>query len=147
MLTELTEVSPQETADEIVDIFSQSEPSQLVSVCVSPALICLSPGRTLQMLQHLEDTAGVSVALTIVMATMALRVDDLPQYTQLMDRHTEVRGSATHTVCKKVGGASNKVQRLNHNTENKKQHSMVWPPGTAKGGCQKKLCFFYGMET
>lgn len=59
-------------------------------MCVSPALINVSPGRTLQMLQHLEDTAGVSVALTIVMATLALRMDDLPQYTQLMDRHTEV---------------------------------------------------------
>lgn len=90
-LIEETEHSlSQETADEIVDIFSQSEPSQLVSVCVSPALISVSPGRTLQMLQHLEDTAGVSVALTIVMATMALRMDDLPQYTQLMDRHTEM---------------------------------------------------------
>lgn len=91
---DLTKVPLQETADEIVDIFSQSEPSQLVSVCVSPALINVSPGRTLQMMQHLEDTAGVSVALTIVMATMALRMDDLPQYTQLMDRHTEVGVSA-----------------------------------------------------
>lgn len=84
----------QETADEIVDIFSQSEPSQLVSVCVSPALINISPSRTLQILQHLEDTIGVSVLLTIVMATMSLLMDDLPQYTQLMDRHTEVRVSA-----------------------------------------------------
>lgn len=63
-------------------------------MCVSPALISVSPGRTLQRLQHLEDTAGVSVALTIVMATMALRMDDLLQYTQLMDRHTEVGVSA-----------------------------------------------------
>lgn len=52
------------------------------------------------MLQHLEDTAGVSVALTIVMATMALRMDDLPQYTQLMDRHTEVGVSAAECVQK-----------------------------------------------
>lgn len=83
----------QETADEIVDIFSVSEPSQLVSVCVSPALINISPSRTLQILQNLEDTAGVSVILTIVMATMSLHMDDLPQYTQLMDRHTEVKVS------------------------------------------------------
>lgn len=83
----------QETADEIIDIFSQSEPSQLVSVCVSPALINISPSRTLQILQHLEDTTGVTVILTIVMATMSLLMDDLPQYTQLMDRHTEVRVS------------------------------------------------------
>lgn len=107
-----SEVSVQETADEIVDIFSQSEPSQLVSVCVSPALINISPGRTLQMLQHLEDTAGVSVALTIVMATMALRIDDLPQYTQLMDRHMEVRGSATDCVQK--GGRSFRFFQQRH---------------------------------
>lgn len=70
-------------------------------------MINVSPGKTLQLLQHLEDTVGVSVALTIVMATMALRVDDLPQYTQLMDRHTEVRVSATVTVCKEVARERN----------------------------------------
>lgn len=64
----------------------------MVSVCVSPALVNISPARTLQILQHVEDTAGVSVTLTITMATMLLLLDDLPQYTQLMDRHTEVRG-------------------------------------------------------
>lgn len=82
----------QETADEIIDIFSQSEPSQLVSVCVSPSMVNINPARTLQILQHLEDTVGVSVTLTITMATMALRLDDLVQYTQLIARHAEVRG-------------------------------------------------------
>lgn len=81
----------QETADEVVDIFSQSEPSQLVGVCISQSMVNISPARTLQILQHLEDTMGVSVTLTITMATMALRLDDLAQYTQLMGRHAEVR--------------------------------------------------------
>lgn len=81
----------QETADEVVDIFSQSEPSQLVGVCISQSMVNISPARTLQILQHLEDTVGVSVTLTITMATMALRLDDLAQYTQLMGRHAEVR--------------------------------------------------------
>lgn len=34
---------------------------------------------------------GVSVSLTITMATMMLRLGDLQQYTQLMERHAEVR--------------------------------------------------------
>lgn len=94
-------ISPflQETADEVIDIFSQSEPSQLVSMCISPAMVNLSPARTLPILQHLEDTAGVSVTLTITMATMMLLLDDLPQYTRLMDRHSEVKGSVCVCVC------------------------------------------------
>lgn len=82
----------QATADEVVDIFSQSDPLQLVSVCVSPSMVNISPARTLQILQQLEDTMGVSVTLTITMATMTLHLGDLAQYTQLMGRHTEVRG-------------------------------------------------------
>lgn len=34
---------------------------------------------------------GVSVTLTITMATMALHLGDLAQYAQLIGRHTEVR--------------------------------------------------------
>lgn len=82
----------QEAADELIDIFSLSEPSELVRVCASPSMINISPARTLQILQHLEDTAGVSVPLTITMATMLLRLEDVHQYTELMNRHAEVRG-------------------------------------------------------
>lgn len=64
-----------------------------MSVCVSPSMVNIDPARTLQILQHLEDTMGVSVTLTITMATMTLRLDDLPQYTQLMGRHAEVGGT------------------------------------------------------
>ncbi|XP_008282511.1 BLOC-2 complex member HPS3 isoform X3 [Stegastes partitus] len=80
----------QEVADEVIDIFSQSEPSQLISVCASPSMINISPARTLQILQRLEDTTGVSVPLTITMATLMLRLGDLPQYIQLMERHAEM---------------------------------------------------------
>ncbi|KAF1385369.1 hypothetical protein PFLUV_G00107040 [Perca fluviatilis] len=90
LLEETEQILSQETADEVIDIFSQSEPSQLVSVCASPPVINISPAQTLQVLQHLEATAGVSVPLTITMATMMLRLDDLPQYRQLMERHAEM---------------------------------------------------------
>ncbi|XP_068175639.1 BLOC-2 complex member HPS3 [Antennarius striatus] len=80
----------QETADDIIDIFSQSEPSQLVSVCVSPVMVNVSPARTLQVLRRAEAAAGVSVTRTITMATMMLLLGDLPQFTQLLERHTEM---------------------------------------------------------
>ncbi|XP_070765076.1 BLOC-2 complex member HPS3-like [Enoplosus armatus] len=90
LLEETEQSLSREAADEVIDIFSQSEPSQLVSVCASPPMINHSPARTLQILQHLEDTVGVSVPLTIAMATMMLLLDDLPQHTQLMERHAEM---------------------------------------------------------
>ncbi|XP_035502478.1 Hermansky-Pudlak syndrome 3 protein isoform X3 [Scophthalmus maximus] len=90
-LFEETEQSlSQESADEVVDIFSQSDPSELISVCASPSMVNIGPARTLRILHHLEATAGVSVPLTITMATMMLRLEDLPRYTQLMDRHAEM---------------------------------------------------------
>lgn len=54
-------------------------------------MVNISPARTLQILQHLEYTMGVSVTLTITMATMALHLGDLAQYAQLIGRHSEVR--------------------------------------------------------
>ncbi|XP_073332742.1 BLOC-2 complex member HPS3 isoform X2 [Pagrus major] len=90
LLEETEQSLSQEEADQVIDIFSQSEPSQLVSVCASPPMVNISPERTLQILQRLEDTAGVSVPLTITMATMMLLLDDVPQYTQLMERHAEM---------------------------------------------------------
>ncbi|XP_077572733.1 BLOC-2 complex member HPS3 isoform X1 [Stigmatopora nigra] len=90
LLEETDQQLSQEAADEVVDIFSQSEPSQLINACASPTMTNVNPTRTLQILQHLEDSVGVSVAMTITMATMLLRLDDLPQYTHLMERHAEM---------------------------------------------------------
>ncbi|XP_019741406.1 BLOC-2 complex member HPS3 isoform X2 [Hippocampus comes] len=90
LLEETDQHLAQEAADEVIDIFSQSEPSQLIAACASPTMTNVSPDRTLRILQHLEASAGVSVALTITMATMALRLDDLAQYAQLMERHAEM---------------------------------------------------------
>ncbi|XP_034736557.1 Hermansky-Pudlak syndrome 3 protein isoform X3 [Etheostoma cragini] len=90
LLEETEQILSQEAADKVLDIFSQSEPSQLVSVCASPPMINISPAQALQVLQHLEATAGVSVPLTITMATMMLRLDDLPRYRELMERHAEM---------------------------------------------------------
>uniref|UniRef100_A0A4W6F700 HPS3 biogenesis of lysosomal organelles complex 2 subunit 1 n=1 Tax=Lates calcarifer TaxID=8187 RepID=A0A4W6F700_LATCA len=90
LLEETEQTLNQESADEVIDIFGQSDPSELITVCASPSMINVSPARTLQILQRLEDTAGVSVPLTITMATMMLRLDDLPQYTQLINRHAEM---------------------------------------------------------
>ncbi|KAJ0032807.1 hypothetical protein NQD34_002888 [Periophthalmus magnuspinnatus] len=90
LLEETQQTLDQEAADEVIDIFSQSEPSQLVGVCSSPIMVHVSPARTLAILGHLEDSVGVSVTLTIAMATLALRLDDRAQYRQLMDRHSEM---------------------------------------------------------
>ncbi|XP_017294897.1 Hermansky-Pudlak syndrome 3 protein isoform X2 [Kryptolebias marmoratus] len=90
LLEETDESLSQEAADEVIEIFSQSEPSLLVNVCASPCMMSTSPARALQILQHLENTGGVSVPLTITMATMMLRLGDLPQYTELMERHAEM---------------------------------------------------------
>ncbi|XP_028299409.1 BLOC-2 complex member HPS3 isoform X3 [Gouania willdenowi] len=91
-LLEETEHSlTQEAADEVINIINQSEPSMLVEVCCSPAMTNISPDRTLRILRHLEDTAGVSVPVTIAMATMMLRLGDLPQFKQLMERHAEMQ--------------------------------------------------------
>lgn len=91
-------MSPQEEADEVINIFSQSEPSLLVNVCASPCMRNISVARTLQILKHLEDTAGVSVPLTITMATLMLRQGDLLRYTELMERHAEVRMNALYIL-------------------------------------------------
>ncbi|GAA6219560.1 Hermansky-Pudlak syndrome 3 protein [Lates japonicus] len=90
LLEETEQTLSQESADEVIEIFGQSDPSELITVCASPSMINVSPARTLQILQRLEDTAGVSVPLTITMATMMLRLDNLPQYTQLINRHAEM---------------------------------------------------------
>ncbi|MEQ2197650.1 hypothetical protein XENOCAPTIV_001522, partial [Xenoophorus captivus] len=66
------------------------EPSMLVSVCASPCMMNVDPAATLQMLQHLEDTSGVSVPLTITMATMMLRLGNMARHTELMERHAEM---------------------------------------------------------
>uniref|UniRef100_A0A3Q0T840 HPS3 biogenesis of lysosomal organelles complex 2 subunit 1 n=1 Tax=Amphilophus citrinellus TaxID=61819 RepID=A0A3Q0T840_AMPCI len=90
LLEETEQSLSQEAADEVIDIFSQSEHLMLVSVCASPCMINVSPARTLQILQNLEDSVGVSVSLTITMAAMMLHLGDLQQYTQLMERHAEM---------------------------------------------------------
>lgn len=89
-------MSNQEDADEVTRIFSQSEPSMLVSACASPCMMNVDPATTLQILQRLEETAGVSVPLTITMATMMLRLGNMAQYTELMERHAEVFILHTH---------------------------------------------------
>ncbi|XP_023195982.1 Hermansky-Pudlak syndrome 3 protein isoform X2 [Xiphophorus maculatus] len=90
LLEETDQILGQEDADEVTRIFSQSEPSMLVSACASPCMMNVDPAATLQILQRLEETAGVSVPLTITMATMMLRLGNMAQYTELMERHAEM---------------------------------------------------------
>ncbi|XP_059922179.1 Hermansky-Pudlak syndrome 3 protein isoform X3 [Gadus macrocephalus] len=90
LLEETDQILSQEAADEIIDIFSQTEPSQLVTVCASPAMADVSPAKVLRRLQHLEQATGISVPLTVTMATMSLRLDDLRRYTELMEKHAEM---------------------------------------------------------
>ncbi|KAK7888613.1 hypothetical protein WMY93_024173 [Mugilogobius chulae] len=91
LLEETQQILSQEAADEVIDIFSQSEPLQLMGVCSSPIMVHVSPSRTLEILGRLEESAGVSVTLTITMATLALRLDNRTLYRQLMDRHSEMQ--------------------------------------------------------
>uniref|UniRef100_A0A3P9DGU2 HPS3 biogenesis of lysosomal organelles complex 2 subunit 1 n=1 Tax=Maylandia zebra TaxID=106582 RepID=A0A3P9DGU2_9CICH len=108
-------LSLQEAADQVIDIFSQSEPVMLISMCTSPCMINVSPARTLQILQNLEDSVGVSVSLTITMATMMLRLGDLQQYTQLMERHAEmllVYGFIEEPRLLLYGGCANQHRRV-----------------------------------
>uniref|UniRef100_A0A096LR47 HPS3 biogenesis of lysosomal organelles complex 2 subunit 1 n=1 Tax=Poecilia formosa TaxID=48698 RepID=A0A096LR47_POEFO len=90
LLEETDQSLSQEDADEVTRIFSQSEPSMLVSVCASPCMMNVDPAATLQILQRLEETAGEAVPLTITMATMMLRLGNMAQYTELMERHSEM---------------------------------------------------------
>lgn len=90
LLEETEQILSQEDADEVTNIISQSEPSTLVGVCASPCMINADPAATLRVLQRLEDTTGVSVPLTITMATMTLRLGDVAQYSELMERHAEM---------------------------------------------------------
>ncbi|KAK0134912.1 Hermansky-Pudlak syndrome 3 protein [Merluccius polli] len=90
LLEEVDQILSQEAADEIIDIFSQTEPSQLVTVCASPAMAQVSSAKVLQRLHHLEQATGMSVPLTLTMATMALRLDDSRRYTELMEKHAEM---------------------------------------------------------
>ncbi|XP_014903091.1 BLOC-2 complex member HPS3 isoform X3 [Poecilia latipinna] len=90
LLEETDQSLSQEDADEVTRIFSQSEPSMLVSVCASPCMMNVDPAATLQILQRLEKTAGEAVPLTITMATMMLRLGNMAQYTELMERHSEM---------------------------------------------------------
>ncbi|XP_056132154.1 Hermansky-Pudlak syndrome 3 protein isoform X2 [Lampris incognitus] len=90
LLEETDQVLSQETAGEVAEVFSWSEPYQLTNVCASPCMANVDPAQALLRLQHLEDSSGMTVPLTITMATMALRLDDLPRYQQLMSRHSEM---------------------------------------------------------
>ncbi|KAM6963134.1 BLOC-2 complex member HPS3 [Aplochiton taeniatus] len=90
LLEETREILSQETADNVVEIFSQSEPSQLVGVCASRCMVLASPASALSRLRRLEAATAVSVPLTVTMATMALRMADQPAYRQLMERHAEM---------------------------------------------------------
>uniref|UniRef100_A0A3Q4HZT5 HPS3 biogenesis of lysosomal organelles complex 2 subunit 1 n=1 Tax=Neolamprologus brichardi TaxID=32507 RepID=A0A3Q4HZT5_NEOBR len=115
LLEDSEQTLSQEAADQVIDIFSQSEPVMLISVCTSPCMINVSPARTLQILQNLEDSVGVSVSLTITMATMMLRLGDLQQYTQLMERHAEmllVYGFIEEPRLLLYGGCANQHRRV-----------------------------------
>ncbi|KAM8883472.1 BLOC-2 complex member HPS3 isoform 2-T2 [Synchiropus picturatus] len=80
-----------ESADEVVDIFSEAEPSELVRVCSSPCMIRVNAARTHEILQRLECAKGVQVPLTVTMAAMMLQLGDITRFTQLMERHGEMQ--------------------------------------------------------
>lgn len=81
----------QETANTVLEIFSQAEPSQLPYVVSSSFMKNANPVRARAHLEQLELGGAPSVTVTLCKAAQALRLGDLHYYQQQMDRHAEVR--------------------------------------------------------
>ncbi|KAG7488116.1 hypothetical protein MATL_G00031010 [Megalops atlanticus] len=80
----------EETANTMLDIFSAAEPAQLPHVVSSPFMRSASPASALAHLERLEASGAPSVTLTLTQAALALRMGDIQQYKQQMDRHAEM---------------------------------------------------------
>ncbi|XP_076879476.1 BLOC-2 complex member HPS3 isoform X3 [Brachyhypopomus gauderio] len=87
---ETMEELSEETANTMLDIFSQSEPEQLPHVVNSRFMAKADPTCVLEHLSRLEVSGVSSVTLTLCKAAQALRLGQLQQYHQQMDRHTEM---------------------------------------------------------
>ncbi|XP_017333887.1 Hermansky-Pudlak syndrome 3 protein isoform X2 [Ictalurus punctatus] len=85
-MEELTE----ETANTVLEIFSQAEPGQLPYVVSSSFMKNANPACARAHLEQLELGGAPSVTVTLCKAAQALRLGDLHYYQQQMDRHAEM---------------------------------------------------------
>ncbi|XP_006007914.1 Hermansky-Pudlak syndrome 3 protein isoform X2 [Latimeria chalumnae] len=86
---EITEVLSEETAANVLYIFSVADPHQLPHVVCSPCLKDACPGIVMDYLQKLEDNSP-SIVLTLTKAAMALKMKNLQLYGKEMERHAEM---------------------------------------------------------
>ncbi|XP_048832254.1 Hermansky-Pudlak syndrome 3 protein isoform X2 [Brienomyrus brachyistius] len=80
----------EETANLVLDIFASTELAQLPHIINSPIMRHGSPASALPLLEKLEAEGGPSVTVTLTKAALHLRLGNLQQYKQEMDRHTEM---------------------------------------------------------
>ncbi|KAG2463140.1 HPS3 protein, partial [Polypterus senegalus] len=76
-------------AEQVLTIFSSTEPSQLPHVVCSPSMINGNPATTFTCLEKWEAITP-SVTVTLTKAAIALKMKDLQLYKRQMDRHAEM---------------------------------------------------------
>ncbi|XP_035379125.1 Hermansky-Pudlak syndrome 3 protein [Electrophorus electricus] len=80
----------EETANTVLDIFSQAEPAQLPHVVTSPFMVKADPACVLEHLEQLEVSGAPAVTLTLCKSAQALRLGNMQQYCQQMEQHSEM---------------------------------------------------------
>ncbi|KAL4630785.1 Hermansky-Pudlak syndrome 3 protein-like [Arapaima gigas] len=80
----------EETANLVLDIFTHMEPSQLPHIISSRFMRHASPISALAHLENLEVVGAPSATVTLCRAALELRMGNLQQYKQHMDRHAEM---------------------------------------------------------
>ncbi|XP_041126699.1 Hermansky-Pudlak syndrome 3 protein isoform X1 [Polyodon spathula] len=86
---ESSEELSEETAGQVLHIFSTAEPSQLPHVVCSPCMLHANHATAFASLEKLESTLP-SVVVTLTKAAIALKMENLQQYKTEMGCHTEM---------------------------------------------------------
>ncbi|MGH0145206.1 UNVERIFIED_CONTAM: hypothetical protein FKN15_071273 [Acipenser sinensis] len=86
---ESSEELSEETAGQVLHIFSTAEPSQLPHVVCSPCMLHANHATAFTCLEKLEATFP-SVIVTLTKAAIALKMENLQQYKTEMGRHAEM---------------------------------------------------------
>ncbi|XP_058890440.1 Hermansky-Pudlak syndrome 3 protein isoform X1 [Acipenser ruthenus] len=86
---ESSEELSEETAGQVLHIFSTAEPSQLPHLVCSPCMLHANHATAFTCLEKLEATFP-SVIVTLTKAAVALKMENLEQYKTEMGRHAEM---------------------------------------------------------
>ncbi|MGH0141453.1 UNVERIFIED_CONTAM: hypothetical protein FKN15_074237 [Acipenser sinensis] len=101
---ESSEELSEETAGQVLHIFSTAEPSQLPHVVCSPCMLHANHATAFTCLEKLEATFP-SVIVTLTKAAIALKMENLQQYKTEMERHAE-------ELCRETGDEKDGPQLL-----------------------------------